>query len=898
MGEASLIFLPWLRSGLNTAQTAGIVDGRRSVSILVDIKDEQGQILTTHPQTVTLRGPGDITGFSSSLIARTDPAPNANNFEPNYFPMVELADPDFLWRYSAREETGKLIPWLILIVLKRDGKEFSDNPVKDTNALPSIKVLDQCFLPDPKQSWAWAHVQISANIDEALAGNKADYEGYVRSLLAEHPELVFSRLLCPRQLEEFSLYSAFIVPVHEAGRVAGLGGDPPDNADYAWDCDKTNDKDLPGYYRWDFQTAEKGDFEGLIDRLHFLSSPPLGFGTRDVDGSRPGYFCQNGQERVFMEQGKPDIVKSEGALVPGNFMEDPAGRQPFVIGDFAEVMRTELNQCLRSMPPEDDPGGEDPLVTLPVYGNNFQKTTNLNSAAPWIREVNLDRRSRLAAATGTSIIQEKQEEFAKECWEQVGAIREANALLQFGAAACLSGENLKQRHLDPVDGFRFTLMTEACHSFYAHDNGKGQQSFKRRFRDCGLPPGITTYPFKRVIAGKLGMGATKGMGLFGDWLGGNSVTIRVRDQDRSLIEQLMKINPTSEPVQVSYPQMKPLKPEKIEVEVIDGLRGEIDVKIDILDRLIEVITLPEGALTSFDPIMASPHIDEPMFKYITNRSLDLLCPGLGQLPPNTAMLLEENRKFIEAFMVGLNHEMGRELGWREYPTDQRGTIFRYFWDTARVDKRLPDILDIPDWQDELGKHETGAKMNNLVLAIKGDLIRRCPDVIIFAIKSGISPRQWDWDLIYNLLKGNSNHPPEYQTYLPVFTAKVGNDQVFLGFPFAEEDTENGQYYFVFMDHPSLPRFGLDCAETPKTDAQFLVWEDLSWADVYPDNESQYIDFSQSTPNVPPGLKRKPSQVSNQYPEPVWGGDGAAMASITFQKPVRAIVPAASLLKKA
>ena len=38
-------------------------------------------------------------------------------------------------------------------------------------------------------------------------------------------------------------------------------------------------------------------------------------------------------------------------------------------------------------------------------------------------------------------------------------------------------------------------------------------------------------------------------------------------------------------------------------------------------------------------------------------------------------------------MVGLNHEFARELLWREYPTDQRGSTFRQFWDRARVLRR-------------------------------------------------------------------------------------------------------------------------------------------------------------------------------------------------------------------
>ena len=33
-------------------------------------------------------------------------------------------------------------------------------------------------------------------------------------------------------------------------------------------------------------------------------------------------------------------------------------------------------------------------------------------------------------------------------------------------------------------------------------------------------------------------------------------------------------------------------------------------------------------------------------------------------------------------MVGLNHEFARELLWREYPTDQRGSYFRQFWDVS------------------------------------------------------------------------------------------------------------------------------------------------------------------------------------------------------------------------
>ena len=50
-------------------------------------------------------------------------------------------------------------------------------------------------------------------------------------------------------------------------------------------------------------------------------------------------------------------------------------------------------------------------------------------------------------------------------------------------------------------------------------------------------------------------------------------------------------------------------------------------------------------------------------------------------------------------MVGLNHEMARELLWREYPTDQRGSYFRQFWDaSAAVNKEIMDHSPVTDEQ--------------------------------------------------------------------------------------------------------------------------------------------------------------------------------------------------------
>ena len=71
--------------------------------------------------------------------------------------------------------------------------------------------------------------------------------------------------------------------------------------------------------------------------------------------------------------------------------------------------------------------------------------------------------------------------------------------------------------------------------------------------------------------------------------------------------------------------------------------------------------------------MAYPVIDMPMYEPLKNLSSELFLPNINLIEPNSITLLETNQRFIESYMVGLNHEFARELLWREYPTDQRGS---------------------------------------------------------------------------------------------------------------------------------------------------------------------------------------------------------------------------------
>src|SRR4029453_6862216 len=95
-----------------------------------------------------------------------------------------------------------------------------------------------------------------------------------------------------------------------------------------------------------------------------------------------------------------------------------------------------------------------------------------------------------------------------------------------------------------------------------------------------------------------------------------------------------------------------------------------------------VASVTSAAEDPLAPIMAAPDFPRPMYEGLRDLSSDYLLPGLEHVPPNTATALETNPVFIEAFLGGLSTEMARELLWREFPTDQRGTYFRQFWAAA------------------------------------------------------------------------------------------------------------------------------------------------------------------------------------------------------------------------
>jgi hypothetical protein len=84
-----------------------------------------------------------------------------------------------------------------------------------------------------------------------------------------------------------------------------------------------------------------------------------------------------------------------------------------------------------------------------------------------------------------------------------------------------------------------------------------------------------------------------------------------------------------------------------------------------------------------------------MFDGLQRMAPWLFLPGVEIVEADGVALLETTPRVIEAYMAGLNHELSRELLWREFPAALTGTAFRQFWDVSGQPGDAESLADIP-----------------------------------------------------------------------------------------------------------------------------------------------------------------------------------------------------------
>lgn len=329
-----------------------------------------------------------------------------------------------------------------------------------------------------------------------------------------------------------------------------------------------------------------------------------------------------------------------------------------------------------------------------------------------------------------------------------------------------------------------------------------------------------------------------------------------------------------------------------------GITAQLDPTAVLAARLRHIIrpATALGAEPVPESIWASPSIDTPLYADVVRIDPELLMPGVGDLTDETVGLAVINAAYVEAFLLGANHELAREMVWREYPADLAGTWLRMFWDHAAAgDAVSGDIAPIAAWRPSaLGTHpEAGTDpARTLVLVIKGELVRRYPNTLISAVAARW--RKQDGRIL-------REEDPDAAVLLPVFAGSLGRDVLFVGFEFESAaperdvrgsprpDDEAPGWYFVFEEPPTEPSFGLDTAASD-TSPDLRLWKDLTWADARTGEQARHVELDSLSATLP-----YDSRGANQWTE-TWADSAAAMARITLQRPVRMLVHGDQMLE--
>lgn len=624
---------------------------------------------------------------------------------------------------------------------------------------------------------------------------------------------------------------------------------------------------------------------------------------------------------------------------------------------------------------------DDPIVAPPMYGRWHalkKKVDPVDPANGWVHELNLDPRNRVVANVGTEIIQKDQDQYMDMAWEQVGEVIEANKKLKWAQVSKETSYALFNRHVKSQPKEEKLQLTSKVQKKVIsslggtiHKNNKESvlplAAESRAYRKIRRTNGPL---MKRVDSGKI-IGNSTGVSHITARMSGGVSPIQTAEKKviaaqatNAPVSQVQNVmgfssaidntgynfalatpgvpfvpsgsNAIAESfksaVSIYEEQFSPSNwvPEPVlpafDLQVAsDDIDDKIDPRITIGRRVYHAQKLQFSkpfVLPPADkivPILAAPSFNKPMYETIRDKSLDLLIPNLNLIPQNTISLLETNQKFIESFMVGLNHEMGRELLWREYPTDQRGTYFKHFWDatdfvdtteslTAKeFEDKVSDIGFIHEWPSntELGTHNNRSTDGGttpeaqLVLVIRGDLLKKYPSAVIYAQRA-----EWqlndDDEHDYSKPRVLATDSEEY----PIFGAKIDPDINFVGFnltaceakgdEIVDENAPHGSYdpgyFFIIKERPGELRFGLDLADT-SGDAIPATWNDVRWDHVSTSNE--HVDLNAGT--VAPTANKIPNTIDGLVVN--WGSTStsADLAMASFQNPVLVAIHAKEML---
>jgi hypothetical protein len=882
-----LHFLPWIRRGLGrtlTNQDLGTGALPRNAPVEAFVEIDRQKVWAT----LSVRPVDHATAIDASQIVRRYPAADSADAEYGYFPVVDLSAPDVPWVLTPAAphlETGQLRPWIVLVCVEEALAEL----VPGVDGRPARLLVPANQLPNLDESHAWAHVQ------SAVPRND------VESSLTDAPGSVLARLVCPRRLTPNTRYRLAVVAAFAA---------VDDDVVPAWPRTDGGIEELVVYDTWTMSTGEAGSFEELCERLGPVEDPDLVLGLHrtDVTDLGPADPWPPGTKRVvidfagamwdsdvapeglgeladdFTDEVTKLLVQSDHRVVLDLDAPDPVVAPPYY-GSFAarpegipkEGWMHELN-----FDPNHRAAAGLGAEVVRIHQERFMAMAW--DQAGQLRETNRqlsitrlqaeiartwkDRTERLDPHQRVAVMR-PQLTFVRD---EAGNAPRQSLLDSAFPNALVSPAYLRTTRPGGVVATAAVRRNPEGHAWHSSIGDTFGDPDNRDLIDFAAPvaPDGTRFDDTR---GDLdpppggGGDDDEDPGPPDDWDGDGPLPQLPRRRRRVVGRDRTVTKPTPRPKLAET--VATVERSRV-LAATTSERFDLAATATLVAASIAPLETGRSRLTARIPglvdvladtsadelptrVAVGPVIDEALVWSLVELSPQLVLPGVDLFPNNAVRVVETNPAFVAAFLAGANHEMARELLWREYPADLAATTFRRFWD--RPDPTVHDIVPMTSWKPrQLLAKLGGQGGDTVVVLIRGDLVQHYPTVRVLLVD-----------------------PATNVASLPTFGGWIPPDVRFMAFDVASADVvtdPDSGWRVVIEEQPTEPRFGLDTiaeGDPPELES----WNELSWGHL--DDETEPGAHLVIAGALPDGTTIEGA---------TWGRNAAHMAVATFQAPYR------------
>jgi hypothetical protein len=792
-----------------TTEASGRLRGTTDV-VIADVDTAGTEIA---PANYELFGPGDVQRLAPGAITRRFPAPNSSDAEVTKVALVEFAAHDLPWRYTPHVAGTELRPWLVLVVGQRAAGDIVLRP--DGRVTLGLTAQNHHVLAE---SAMWAHVH---EVDGHLP---------IGRVIAPPRRAPGAAVVYVDYLQNTE-YVACLVPAFTADGADSWNGSKPVTCDlYDW---------------WTFRTGPEGDFPELAEKLHKADLEKLNQRVGRPFGRAQVSYTQR------TSPAKTTVLPTAGALKLPPSITDPADALGPDIAQEVKALSVRIvtpdGRGVITAPRYDAAFSDAYAVGVPPPGwiDQLRSDPRLRGAAglgTWNAIAWQDRIADAAAAKAGDLAVARDRighvafgvEVSRSLWRRRlpsdPVARLAVLAPALGRLVTTTGTSV----LDEIAG-RTPDLTRALFSSAARRvlrpgpartalTATGSAPFGAVLaaaNECHERPDPALIrrtsddparALRKAVIDAAGgdrelaeavlnaLGANPSPGKVAAVLRALAPDERGR-RNRDAVDRVLRGGEFPEPdrTMLEWPQWmnehgrrppcKPIDLGRLSKVVADAIDPTV-ARPPAVERVLS--TLP--GITHIGPVEIEPELDLPLWSFLSDRAPDWMLPGAGDLTDGDVVVVSTNPTFVEALLVGANHQAAAELRWRNVPMAACWSPLRKFWQRKANDM---DILPIKTWPSASALGTAAlvppGRSEEAVVVFRTSLFRRYPSTVVY-----LYPATDNWDA-----PGETNNLTDFRI-LPTFTGTIGKDITFFGFPVKPEALKT--HWVVLEEPPAGYRF--------------------------------------------------------------------------------------------